>query len=123
MMGRSTKSERVATFEATGQRTLVPGFDLDNQVSQAVGFPVRNPSTKLDAAMVAANAIGLFRDGKHFLFYRDDRWRVNTTRFVGYEFADDSEVSRGETPALAVCGAVLRLYVEARIQEARAQTS
>ena len=111
---------------------IKPGAELDRAVAEAIGlkathkvlgggyyfvrpgdemeaFPVKfSPSTDLNAAFFAAEAVGLFtieRDGPevHLAKTIDGEWEILTGgSAMGY-------VSREATASLAICAAILEL--------------
>ena len=85
-----TEGDVLAVWKWNGERTyiLLPKF-----------------STDLNAAFAAAEKVGLFR--KQCCLLQDTYWHVwgrFTGRTLGPEFNE-----RGETPALAICAAILKL--------------
>jgi len=87
------------------QRVL--GSDVEYYVDPRDGtsaIPERfQPSTDLNAAFAAAEAVGLF--DFHTIDHYCPKWQVRPVSMP----EDCIPVSEGETPALAICAAILKL--------------
>lgn len=68
---------------------------------------ILNYSTDLNSAFAAANAVGLFTS--HALSQESDEWVVATEWVQSAHGAGRAERSRANTPAMAICAAILKL--------------
>jgi len=104
----------LAVALAVGDEPGLP-FSIARAERGEEGFTYKQYSADLNAAFAAAEQVGLFEDGSYSCLLRSratpsgNQWQV--CRDIHHKFI---VVGAGESPALAICAAILKLKLKGK---------